>query len=201
MVPSWPVWMDTDEAAGSRAGRAVVDRGHGGPRGHGRPALPTVWSADRATCPPARSASGSRSSALVALAADWLVPLRLIDSHGNLGSADFGPAEMDMIEARLTPAGLLAVEHAEALDGPVALVVGDLAVGGRRPPFSMDGVQAALRATVGDPKVDDATLQRLVGPPIFVGDSDAEGRVQELLEGRRAVFRLRLRCSPFRPTG
>lgn len=30
--------------------------------------------------------------ALCALASDWLLPVRLIDGHGNLGSPDYDPA-------------------------------------------------------------------------------------------------------------
>lgn len=96
---------------------------------------------------------------------------------------------MAYVEARLTPAGLLTAKH-EMLDRVVALAVGDLAFGGQRPPFKLTGIRAAVRAVIDDPQVDDETLRRLVGSPVFVGGAKAEGPMKALLDGHPATFQL-----------
>ena len=83
---------------------------------------------------------------LCALAVDWRQSVPLVDGHGNLGSADFGPAASRYTEARLTPAGVLAVQSDRGAVPtlPFGLVLGDMYAGGEAPPFDPIRVLDAL---------------------------------------------------------
>ena len=104
---------------------------------------------------------------LCTLARPWVLYLLLVDFHGNVGSPDFGPASARYTESRLTPLGAaaLAAERRTAAAIPIALVNGDLHVGGTRPPLDPLGTLAALRAAAGDATDDE--LVALVGRPSF----------------------------------
>lgn len=108
---------------------------------------------------------------ICALSAPWLVHLRLVDFHGNLG----GPGDNDRAanprytEVRLSQAGALAVaaEHGDGPRLPIGLINGDLAAGGSAPPFDPASVVRATEGAAGAAGVSDAELAELVGPPSF----------------------------------
>jgi DNA gyrase subunit A len=109
--------------------------------------------------------------ALCALARPWLVHLRLVDFHGNFGSADEGdrPANPRYTEARLSTAGALALA-AERRTGPrlpIGLVNGDLHVDGSSPAFSPSRVIDTILALLDDPELPDLELVERIGPPAF----------------------------------
>lgn len=62
------------------------------------------------------------------LASDWLLPMPLVDVHGNNGTMYGPPTQPMYTEARLTPAGQLAVESSrgEIAPLPVGLINGDV---------------------------------------------------------------------------
>ena len=131
--------------------------------------------------------------AICMLAAPWLLPIPLIDFHGNLGSLDPNdrPANPRYTEIRLAPAGLLAraAEHGELPRLPIALINGDLAIGGTAPSFDPHRVVAALeRARAHD--ASDAELIDAVGPPAFATGCAVEGDFAALAGG--ALTRLQL---------
>lgn len=105
------------------------------------------------------------------LAAPWVVQVPLVDGHGNFGSPDFEPAAARYNEARLSPAGAMALE-AERRDGPplpIGLINGDVHVGGRRPPFDPKRVTTTLVQLVDGEDLTDAQVVDGVGAPQFRG--------------------------------
>jgi DNA gyrase/topoisomerase IV subunit A len=105
--------------------------------------------------------------ALCTLSQSWLQQIALVDFHGNLGSPDDRPANPRYTEARLSRAGViaLAAERGRGPKVPVALINGDLHVDGSAPPYSPARVIGALLAVIDDPRLADAEIAGLVGPP------------------------------------
>lgn len=119
------------------------------------------------------------------LARPWVVHLRLLDVHGNLGSPDgFDGADPRYTECRLTPLGTdaLASERGERGPLPIGLVNGDLHAGGRRPPF--DPVRVADAIERADRLTDDE-LAAVVGPPVFPWRCTVDGDAAALARGER----------------
>ena len=107
--------------------------------------------------------------ALCMMAQPWRVHVRLVDFHGNYGSANESdpPANPRYTEARLSRAGWLALA-AERGDGPplpIRLINGDLHLDGFAPPFSPRRVIAALLALLDDPRLPDEEIVERGGPP------------------------------------
>jgi DNA gyrase/topoisomerase IV subunit A len=133
------------------------------------------------------------------LAAPWLVHLRLIDFHGNLG----GPDEVDesagprYTEIRLSRAGAfaLAAERGELPRLPIGLINGDLNAGGTSPPFEPTAIARAVERAGADTGAGDAELIELVGPPSFPTACSVKGDITALAAGEPADLRLSARVS------
>jgi DNA gyrase/topoisomerase IV subunit A len=127
------------------------------------------------------------------LARPWQVPVCLVDGHGNFGSPDDPAAGPRYTEARLTPAGALAVaaEQGGVPPLPIDLLNGSVYRGGARPPFEPTRLLDALIAIVSDPRVSDGRLSELAGVPAFPSGCEITGEVGALLAGRQAT----LHCS------
>jgi DNA gyrase subunit A len=134
-----------------------------------------------------------------ALAARWLVHLRLIDFHGNLGGPDDNdpPAGPRYTEIRLSNAGAfaLAAERGELPRLPIGLINGDLTAGGTSPPFEPNAVARAVRRAAADPGVTDAELSELVGPPSFPTGCSVDGDMAALAAGESTRLHLSARVS------
>ena len=139
--------------------------------------------------------AGLAYEAVCATSAAWLVPIPLVDFHGNLGSSDSHdePAGARSTEIRLSVAGTMALasERGELPRLPVRLVNGDLALGGASPPFDPVRLAAALRATASGDS-DDASVE-LLGLPSFPTGCVVEGDRAELASGQPTKLRLRAR--------
>jgi DNA gyrase subunit A len=141
---------------------------------HDRPYLKTQRVLD-VLCERTGIAPNQAYESLCDLARPYAVHLQLVDFHGNYGSPDFGPASARYTECRLSPLGeaALAAERGELGPLPVALVNGDLHLGGRRPPFAPRRVLAAIRALAdGAP---DETIPELIGLPSFPSGCQVAG--------------------------
>jgi len=134
---------------------------------------------------------------LCALAADWSLSVPLVDGHGNFGSADWSPGASRYTEARLTPAGLLAVQSARgALPTlPFGLVLGDMYAGGGAPPFDLTRVLDALTLAIERPDADDRDLAAMVGPPAFPTGCSVDVDVDELHAGASTRLRMSARVT------
>ncbi len=129
--------------------------------------------------------------ALQQLAAPWLAPMPLVDSHGNFGTMYDPSSEPRFTECRLSNAGQLAVRasrgHGAAL--PIGLINGEInttlgvffdlwpkdtdrATLRLAPGFQPRGVIAALHRLIQEPSAADDELLALVGEP-WLGPFDA----------------------------
>jgi DNA gyrase subunit A len=126
-------------------------------------------------------------------AAAWLTHVRVIDAHGNFGSADPNdePAAARYTEVRQARSGamVLAAERAELPRLPIGLMNGDLAMGGSAPPFDPSRVVEALRAAAAG-SATDAELVDIVGPPVFPTHCPVTGDVDALAAGTRTLLRV-----------
>jgi DNA gyrase subunit A len=129
-----------------------------------------------------------------ALAARWLVHVRLIDFHGNLGGPDDDdrPAGPRYTEIRLSKAGAFAVaaERGDLPRLPIGLINGDFTAGGTSPPFEPTAVARAVQRAAADTGVTGAELIELVGPPSFPTGCSVDGDIAALVAGEATRLRL-----------
>lgn len=112
------------------------------------------------------------------LARPWVVHLRLLDFHGNLGSPDgFEAANPRYTECRLSPLGeaALVAERGEIGMLPIGLINGNLHADGFDAPLDPRRAIAAIRAAHQSSGVSDAEIVRIVGGPVFPGGCDVDG--------------------------
>lgn len=137
-------------------------------------------------------------SALCDMARPWVVHLRCVDFHGNVGSADYSPSAPQYTEARLSELGALAraAERGEMGAVPIGLINGNTAGGGTRPPFDPHRVVSALLEVIAKPDATDNELVGLVGAPVFPTGCDVTGDILALVAGEAVTLRLSARLSP-----
>lgn len=123
------------------------------------------------------------------------IALRVVDFHGNCGTADFSPALPEFTEVRLSPSGVLALAaEDEALAPlPLGLINGDSYVGGLRPPFDPSRMTTAVTALLDDAPLTDQDLIALVGPPKFPTGCEVGGDVDAMIAGEPVVLELSCR--------
>jgi DNA gyrase subunit A len=104
---------------------------------------------------------------LCALAQPWLQNVPLVDFHGNWGSTSDPPAAPRYTEARLSPAGLLALdaERGAGPKVPVVLINGNLGVDGTAPPYSPTRVISTLLALLDVRAIGDDEIVERIGMP------------------------------------
>jgi DNA gyrase/topoisomerase IV subunit A len=115
------------------------------------------------------------------------VPVRLVTGHGNLGSPDDEAANLRYTEARLSRAGALAVSGRPRL--PIALINGDLHVGGSRPGFDPGQILDALALAATTPTATDDDLLACIGAPHAATGAVVSGDLAELRAARPARLR------------
>ncbi|QGF24780.1 DNA gyrase/topoisomerase IV subunit A [Raineyella fluvialis] len=158
--------------------------------------------------------------ALVRLGQPWAMRLPMVDSHGNFGSLDAGPAAMRYTECRMAPAALTmtdgldldTVDFRPNYDGhetepavlpasfPNLLVNGStgIAVGMATniPPHNLIEVVHALRHLLAHPEADlDAVMRFIPGPDFASGGTivGLEG-IRDAYETGRGTFRIRAKA-------
>jgi hypothetical protein len=137
------------------------------------------------------------------MARPWVVPVRCVDFHGNLGSPDFPEAGPRYTEARLSRIGglALAAERGEVGAVPIGLINGNTHGGGTRPPFAPRRMIAALGRLVSDPSIRDSDLADIVGPPAFPMGCEVGGDIAALMAGEAVSLELSARLRPVEPPG
>ena len=129
---------------------------------------------------------------LADLARPWTIPVRTVSGLGNFGDRDFPePSEPPYTKCRPSHAGqlILDAEAGRLPPVPVGLINGTTYRGGSQPPLEPFRVLAALRRLLDDPRVSDADLLRVVGPPYSVTGCDLTGDLDALARGRRTAIR------------
>ncbi|MFI5044059.1 MAG: hypothetical protein ACHQDC_04650 [Acidimicrobiales bacterium] len=141
------------------------------------------------------------------LAAPWLAPMPLVDSHGNFGTMQEPASEPGFTECRLSNAGQLAVRAARGQGAalPIGLVNGDIhatlgisfdlwpkdtlsATLQLTPGFHPGGLIAAFHRLIDDPGTADDELLALVGEPwLLPFDAPPEPLDQLLAQGRQTI--------------
>lgn len=153
------------------------------------------------------------------LASSWLLPLPLIDVHGNNGTMFQPPTQPLYTEVRLTTAGELAVQAArsEIAPLPIGLINGDihrvLGVWPRqwnfrrerlpqgvepaavqlpalRPGFEPRGLIQALVRLLQDDALADGDIVDLVGAPLLLPFDDPGRSLEQLLTTGEQVLSL-----------
>jgi DNA gyrase subunit A len=131
--------------------------------------------------------------AVCVAAAPWLTHVRVIDFHGNFGSADPNddPAAARYTEIRQARSGAMAFEseRGELPRLPIGLINGDLAMGGSAPPFDPARVVEALRAVSSD-TATDAELVEILGPPAFPTRCPVTADLDAIAAGTRTLLRV-----------
>lgn len=134
---------------------------------------------------------------LCKLSQPWLQQIALVDFHGNGGSPDDRPANPRYTEVRLSRAGEIALdaERGAGPKVPIALINGDLHVGGLAPPYSPTRVVAALRTMIDNRPLADAEIVELVGPPASPTGCDMACDYQALGAGDPTTLVLQARLT------
>ncbi len=158
--------------------------------------------------------------ALVRLGQPWAMRLPMVDSHGNFGSLDAGPAAMRYTECRMAPPALAMTEGLDLdtvdfrpnYDGhetepavlpasfPNLLVNGStgIAVGMATniPPHNLVEVVHALRHLLAHPDADLDTIMRYIPGPDFASGGTIVGLdgIRDAYASGRGSFRIRAKA-------
>jgi DNA gyrase/topoisomerase IV subunit A len=135
---------------------------------------------------------------LVDTARDWLTQVPLIDGQGHFGGqGNDPPASPRYTEARLSPAGRLALtaERGELAPVPLGLINGNTHRGGLRPPFRPQGIIDAIRLVLRKPRVASGELLDTIGPPDFMTGCTVTGDMSALYAGELIELRLESRVT------
>jgi len=143
-------------------------------------------------------APGYAYEVLLDLARPWMMPVRLVDGQGNMGSRGNDPAaNPPYTESRPSRAGLvaLAAERGDLAPVPLGLINGNTYRKGTRPPFRPQRIIEALRQVIRHPGVSDQEIIGLAGPPFFLNGCSVAGDFAALAAGRAVVLRLEARVT------
>ena len=126
----------------------------------------------------------------------WKMPVPLIERQGNFGGrGNDPPASPYYTEARLSPAGrvALAAERGEIGPVPIGLINGNTHRQGTRPPFRPAAVIGAIRQVLSRPRLPGREIIALVGPPDFITGCAVTGDLAALAAGERTELGLHAR--------
>jgi hypothetical protein len=126
--------------------------------------------------------------------------IRLYRPRGNLGSRGFPPASPRYVEISLSEVGELLATDDPASRLPVGFINGNIHVEGTRPAFQPTRVLDAIVLAASSPRVSDAELVDIVGPPAFPAGCSVEGDFDALHAGEEVTLTLTARLVPD-PTG
>jgi DNA gyrase subunit A len=139
-------------------------------------------------------APGYSYEVLVDMASPWIMPIVLVSGQGNFGSRGSDPAASPQYtECRLSPAGQVALraDQGTLAPVPIGIINGNTHRGGTRPPFRPIAVIEAVRQVVGRPRISNAEIASIVGPPYFVTNCTVHGDLAALNAGKPTNLQLR----------
>jgi DNA gyrase/topoisomerase IV subunit A-like protein len=141
-------------------------------------------------------ARGYAYPVLIDLIQPWKLPVPLIEGRGNFGGrGNDPPASPRYTEARLSPAGqvALAAERGEIGPVPVGMINGNTHRDGVRPPFRPGPVIDGIRAVLLRPRLSGSRITGIVGPPDFITGCTVTGDLAALAAGQYAELGLHAR--------
>ena len=139
-------------------------------------------------------APGYSYEILVDMATPWTMPIVLVSGQGNFGSRGSDPAASPRYtECRLSAAGQVALraEQGTLAPVPIGIINGNTHRGGTRPPFRPMAVIEAARQVIRRPRISNAEIVSIVGPPDFITDCTVHGDLAALTAGKPANLLLR----------
>jgi hypothetical protein len=143
-------------------------------------------------------ARGYAYQVLIDLALPWKLPIPLIEPIGNFGGrGDDPPASAYYTEARLSPAGrvALAAERGEIAPVPVGVINGNTHRQGMQPPFRPAAMIDAIRQVLLRPRLPGSAITGLAGPPDFMTGCAVTGDLAALAAGQYAELGLHARVT------
>ena len=139
-------------------------------------------------------APGYSYEILVDMARPWTMPVVLVSGQGNFGiRGNDPPANYRYTECRLSPAGQVALraEQGTLAPVPIGIINGNTHRGGTRPPFRPMAVIEAVRQVIRRPRISNADIASIVGPPHFITDCTVNGDLAALTAGKPTSLHLR----------
>jgi len=143
-------------------------------------------------------ARGYAYQVLIDLAQPWKLPIPLVEGIGNLGSrGNDPPASPRYTEARLSPAGqvALAAERAQIAPVPIGMINGNTHREGIRPPLRPAAVIDAMRQVLLKPRLAGSAITAIVFPPCFITGCAVTGDLAALAAGQHAELGLHARVT------
>jgi hypothetical protein len=143
-------------------------------------------------------ARGYAYQVLIDLALPWKIPVPLIEGQGNFGGrGNDPPASPYYTEARLSPAGqvALAAERGQSAPVPIGLINGNTHRQGTRPPFRPAAVIGAIRQVLARPRLPGRDITALMGPPDFITGCTVTGDLASFTAGQRTELGLHARVT------
>jgi hypothetical protein len=143
-------------------------------------------------------ARGYAYQVLIDLAQPWKLPIPLVEGIGNFGSrGNDPPASPRYTEARLSPAGqvALAAERAQIAPVPIGMINGNTHREGIRPPLRPAAVIDAIRQVLLRPRLAGPAITAIVFPPCFITGCTVTGDLAALAAGQHAELGLHARVT------
>jgi len=143
-------------------------------------------------------ARGYAYQVLIDMALPWKLRVPLVEGQGNFGGrGNDPPASPSYTEARLSPAGqiALAAERGQIAPVPIGLINGNTHRQGTRPPFRPAAVIDAIRQVLARPRLPAGQITDLVGPPDFITGCAVTGDLAALAAGQRTELGLQARVT------
>jgi hypothetical protein len=135
---------------------------------------------------------------LIDLTQSWKLPVPLVDGIGNFGGrGNDPPASPRYSEARLSPAGQLALaaERSQIAPIPIGMINGNTHREGLRPPFGPAAIISAIRQVLDRPRLPGSMITEAVGPPDFITGCTVTGDLAALTAGQHAELGLHARVT------
>jgi DNA gyrase/topoisomerase IV, subunit A len=135
---------------------------------------------------------------LIDMALPWKIPIPLIEGQGNFGGrGNDPPASPYYTEARMSPAGQIALasERSQIAPVPLGLINGNTHRQGTRPPFRPAAVIDTIWQVLARPRLPARQITTLMGLPDFITGCAVTGDLAALAAGQRTELGLHARVT------
>jgi len=132
------------------------------------------------------------------MALPWKIPIPVIEGQGNFGGrGNDPPASPYYTEARMSPAGQIALasERSQIAPVPLGLINGNTHRQGTRPPFRPAAVIDTIWQVLARPRLPARQITTLMGLPDFITGCAVTGDLAALAAGQRTELGLHARVT------